>query len=172
MTRPNFLFMIADDHRHSALGALGLEPVLTPAFDKLIADGTCFTEAHIMGSTSGAVCMPSRGMLMSGRNLFDTPDPLPDERAAAAGTCCGQKRLHSFWHGQVAQSPRQLRPLLRSKAAKVFFGGMNDQYAMPVNDFDPAGAYPTEDTYHRRRPRDNRLHRRNDRVSEHARRRR
>ncbi len=79
MNRPNFLFIIADDHRHSAIGALGIEAVHTPTLDQLLADGTAFTQAHIMGSTSGAVCMPSRGMLMSGQRLFDTPDPLPDD---------------------------------------------------------------------------------------------
>ena len=145
MTRPNFLFMIADDHRHSALGALGIEPVATPAFDKMIADGACFTEAHIMGSTSGAVCMPSRGMLMTGRGLFDTPDPLPDE-APLLPELLGQSGYTTFgtgkWHNRRGSYARCF-----GQSGKVFFGGMNDQFAMPVNDFDPDGAYPPEDTY-------------------------
>ena len=145
MTRPNFLFMIADDHRHSALGALGTETVSTPTFDQLIADGTCFTQAHIMGSTSGAVCMPSRGMLMSGCGLFDTPDPLPDDapllpellRANGYRTYGAGK-----WHNRRGSYARCF-----GESGKVFFGGMSDQYAMPVNDFDPAGEYPPEETY-------------------------
>ncbi|MCY3864310.1 MAG: sulfatase-like hydrolase/transferase [Chloroflexi bacterium] len=145
MTRPNFLFMIADDHRHSALGALGEEAVSTPTFDQLIADGTCFTQAHIMGSTSGAVCMPSRGMLMSGCGLFDTPDPLPDdvpllpELLRANGyTTYGTGK----WHNRRGSYARCF-----GESGKVFFGGMSDQFAMPVNDFDPAGEYPPEETY-------------------------
>ena len=145
MTRPNFLFMIADDHRHSALGALGEEAVSTPTFDQLIADGTCFTQAHIMGSTSGAVCMPSRGMLMSGCGLFDTPDPLPDdvpllpELLRANGyTTYGTGK----WHNRRGSYARCF-----GESGKVFFGGMSDQSAMPVNDFDPAGEYPPEETY-------------------------
>ena len=145
MTRPNFLFMIADDHRHSALGALGTEAVSTPVFDQLIADGTCFTQAHIMGSTSGAVCMPSRGMLMSGRGLFDTPDPLPDD-VPLLPELLRQHGYRTFgtgkWHNRRGSYARCF-----GESGKVFFGGMNDQYAMPVNDFDPAGAYPPEDTY-------------------------
>lgn len=145
MTRPNFLFMIADDHRHSALGALGTEAVSTPTFDQLIADGVCFTQAHIMGSTSGAVCMPSRGMLMSGCGLFDTPDPLPDDvpllpellRANGYRTYGTGK-----WHNRRGSYARCF-----GESGKVFFGGMSDQFAMPVNDFDPAGEYPPEDTY-------------------------
>ena len=145
MTRPNFLFMIADDHRHSALGALGIEPVSTPVFDKMIADGACFTEAHIMGSTSGAVCMPSRGMLMTGRNLFDTPDPLPDENPLLP-ELLRQSGYATFgtgkWHNRRGSYARCF-----GESGKVFFGGMNDQFAMPVNDFDPAGAYPPDETY-------------------------
>ena len=145
MTRPNFLFMIADDHRHSALGALGIEAVLTPVFDQLIADGTCFTQAHIMGSTSGAVCMPSRGMLMTGRGLFDTPDPLPDD-APLLPELLRDKGYATFgtgkWHNRRGSYARCF-----SQSGKVFFGGMNDQFAMPVNDFDPDGLYPPDETY-------------------------
>ncbi len=145
MSRPNFLFMIADDHRHSAIGALATEGVQTPTLDLLIRDGTCFTQAHIMGSTSGAVCMPSRGMLMSGRNLFDTPDPLPDDvpllpellRQSGYTTYATGK-----WHNRRGSYARCF-----SQSGKVFFGGMSDQFAVPVNDFDPAGAYPPEDSY-------------------------
>ena len=145
MSRPNFLFMIADDHRHSALGALGAEAVETPVFDQLMADGVCFTQAHIMGSTSGAVCMPSRGMLMTGRGLFDTPDPLPDDSQllpellqANGYTTFGTGK----WHNRRGSYARCF-----SQSGRVFFGGMNDQFAMPVNDFDPAGEYPPEETY-------------------------
>jgi arylsulfatase A-like enzyme len=137
--------MIADDHRHSALGALGTEAVSTPAFDRLIVDGTCFTQAHIMGSTSGAVCMPSRGMLMSGCGLFHTPDPLPDD-VPLLPELLQQNGYATFgagkWHNRRGSYARCF-----GESGKVFFGGMNDQYAMPVNDFDPAGEYPPEETY-------------------------
>ena len=139
MNRPNFLFIIADDHRHSAIGALGIEAVHTPTLDQLLADGTAFTQAHIMGSTSGAVCMPSRGMLMSGQHLFDTPDPLPDDapllpellRANGYATFATGK-----WHNRRGSFARCF-----AGGGNIFFGGMSDQYAMPVQDFDPDGVY-------------------------------
>ena len=145
MSRPNFLFMIADDHRHSALGALGSEAVSTPVFDQMIAEGMCFNQAHIMGSTSGAVCMPSRGMLMTGRNLFDTPDPLPDD-VPLLPELLRQNGYTTFgtgkWHNRRGSYARCF-----SQSGRVFFGGMNDQFAMPVNDYDPASEYPPEDSY-------------------------
>lgn len=145
MPRPNFLFMIADDHRHSALGALETEAVSTPTFDQMIDEGTCFTQAHIMGSTSGAVCMPSRGMLMTGCGLFDTPDPLPDD-VPLLPELLRQNGYTTYgtgkWHNRRGSYARCF-----GESGKVFFGGMSDQYAMPVNDFDPAGEYPPEETY-------------------------
>ena len=145
MSRPNFLFMIADDHRHSALGALGLEAVETPVFDQLMADGICFTRAHIMGSTSGAVCMPSRGMLLSGRNLFDTPDPLPDD-IPLLPELLRQNGYATYgtgkWHNRRGSYARCF-----DDGGRVFFGGMSDQYAVPVHDFDPEGEYDPESAY-------------------------
>ena len=145
MTCPNILFMIADDHRFSAIHSLGLEKAATPTLDQLMADGAAFTQAHIMGSTSGAVCMPSRGMLMSGRNLFATPDPLPDDipllpellRQSGYTTFSAGK-----WHNRRGSFARCF-----SAAGKTFFGGMSDQYAVPVHDFDPSGAYDPQRAY-------------------------
>ena len=145
MSRPNILFMIADDHRHSAMGALGIEAVSTPTFDALMAAGTTFTQAHIMGSTSGAVCMPSRGMLMTGRHLFATPDPLPVD-APLLPELLGRAGYDSFgtgkWHNRRPSYARAF-----NDSGRVFFGGMDNQYAMPVNDFDPKGEYPLDETY-------------------------
>ncbi len=139
MSRPNFLFIIADDHRHSAIGALGIEAVHTPTLDQLLADGTGFMQAHIMGSTSGAVCMPSRGMLMSGQHLFDTPDPLPDD-APLLPELLGANGYATFatgkWHNRRGSFARCF-----AGGGNIFFGGMSDQYAMPVQDFDPDGLY-------------------------------
>ena len=139
MSRPNFLFIIADDHRHSAIGALGIEAVHTPTLDQLMQDGVAFTQAHIMGSTSGAVCMPSRGMLMSGQHLFNTPDPLPDDIPLlpellwdSGYTTFGTGK----WHNRRGSFARCF-----GGGGNIFFGGMSDQFAMPVQDFDPDGVY-------------------------------
>ena len=130
MSRPNILLLIADDHRHSAIGALGHEPVATPTLDRLMAQGTAFTRAAIMGATSHAVCLPSRGMLLSGRGLFRTPDPLPTDAPLLPEllwqegySTCGIGK----WHNHSESYARCF-----STGGKVFLGGMSDQYAVPV----------------------------------------
>ncbi len=145
MTRPNILLMIADDHRFSAINRLGMEKVATPTFDQMMTDGMTFTQAHIMGSTSGAVCMPSRGMLMTGRNLFATPDPLRDD-IPLLPELLWQQGYTTFstgkWHNRRGSFARCF-----SASGKTFFGGMSDQYAVPVHDFDPAGVYDPQSAY-------------------------
>lgn len=36
----------------------------------MVRDGVAFTNAYMMGGMSGATCIPSRAMLLSGRSLF------------------------------------------------------------------------------------------------------
>ncbi|MEG0951375.1 MAG: sulfatase-like hydrolase/transferase [Niameybacter sp.] len=70
MQYKNVLFLIADDQRFDTIRALGNQEIHTPYLDKLVKMGTTFTNAHIPSGTSGAVCMPSRAMIHSGRTLF------------------------------------------------------------------------------------------------------
>jgi len=67
--RPNVLLLFTDDQRFDTIGALGYD-VITPNIDRLVQRGTAFTNAYIMGGSCGAVCMPSRAMLMTGRTLY------------------------------------------------------------------------------------------------------
>jgi arylsulfatase A-like enzyme len=69
-TKPNILFLFADDFCYEALGYLGHTDIETPNLDRLAARGTTFTHAYNMGSFSGAVCVASRAMLISGRSLW------------------------------------------------------------------------------------------------------
>lgn len=67
--KPNILFILTDDQRGDALGAMGNRSIETPHIDQLAAKGVLFKNAHIMGGNHGAVCAPSRAMLMSGLGL-------------------------------------------------------------------------------------------------------
>ena len=69
--KPNILFIFADDMTYDAIAALGNEEIETPHLDRLVRGGTTFTHAYNSGSWSGAVCVASRHMLMTGRQLWN-----------------------------------------------------------------------------------------------------
>ena len=68
--KPNVLFIFADDQCYETIGALGLTDIDTPNLDRLVKQGTTFTRAYNMGSWSGAVCVASRLMLITGRYIW------------------------------------------------------------------------------------------------------
>lgn len=75
--RPNILFILVDDQSPFDLKAYDpASPLSTPHIDRLAAEGMVFEGAYQMGSFSGAVCMPSRHMIMSGRTVWHLP-PAP-----------------------------------------------------------------------------------------------
>ncbi len=75
--KPNLLFILVDDQSPEDLKMYNPQSTLqTPHLDKLAAQGMVFEGAYHMGSFSGAVCMPSRHMIMSGRTVWHLP-PAP-----------------------------------------------------------------------------------------------
>ncbi|MGD9855623.1 MAG: sulfatase-like hydrolase/transferase [Planctomycetaceae bacterium] len=71
--RPNFLFILTDDQSPFTLKAYGNTVCETPNIDRLAAEGMVLRDAHHMGSWSGAVCTPSRTMIMTGRTVWRIP---------------------------------------------------------------------------------------------------
>ena len=68
--RPNILFILADDQSPFDLKIYNPDsPLQTPILDKLASQGMVVDGAYHMGSWSGAVCTPSRHMIMSGRTV-------------------------------------------------------------------------------------------------------
>lgn len=72
-TKPNILHIHTDDHRPDGLRALGDPLLVTPNLDSLVAHGMTFTRCYTMGSMTGAVCAPSRAMLLTGRSWQRIP---------------------------------------------------------------------------------------------------
>jgi arylsulfatase A-like enzyme len=66
---PDILVIYTDDHRADALGCAGNPHLRTPNIDRLADRGTFFRNAYLSGADSAALCMPSRAMLMTGRNF-------------------------------------------------------------------------------------------------------
>jgi arylsulfatase A-like enzyme len=75
-SRPNILFILSDDQRWDTIRALGNPEIDTPHLDRLVERGFVFDNAYCMGSMVGAVCLPSRSMLMTGRSLWHLPKNL------------------------------------------------------------------------------------------------
>lgn len=72
--RPNILFILVDDQSPFDLKAYNPKsPLDSPNLDRLAAEGMVFEGAYHMGSFSGAVCTPSRHMIMSGRTVWHLP---------------------------------------------------------------------------------------------------
>jgi choline-sulfatase len=72
--RPNILFIIADDQSPFDLRMYDPRSTLdSPVLDQLAAEGMVFDGAYHMGSFSGAVCTPSRHMIMTGRTVWHLP---------------------------------------------------------------------------------------------------
>jgi arylsulfatase A-like enzyme len=61
--RPNFLFIITDQHRADHLGCYGNPVIRTPHIDSLAAHGTRFERFY----TATPICMPNRATFMTGR---------------------------------------------------------------------------------------------------------
>ncbi len=140
--RPNILFFFADDQRFDTIRALGNRQVITPTMDALVEGGTAFTHAHIMGGSAGAVCMPSRAMLHTGRTLYHLQGEgqeiprdhvLLGEALRGAGyTTFGAGK----WHNGPSSYARSF-----TTGDEIFFGGMEDHWSVPACHFDPSGRY-------------------------------
>ena len=61
--RPNFLFIITDQHRADHLGCYGNTEVQTPHIDSIAAKGRAWDRFYV----ANPVCMPNRASIMTGR---------------------------------------------------------------------------------------------------------
>ena len=68
-SRPNIVYIIADDLGYGDLGCYGQKDIRTPNLDRMAREGMLFTQ-HYSGST---VCAPSRSSLMTGLHTGHTP---------------------------------------------------------------------------------------------------
>ncbi len=141
--RPNILFLLADDQRCDSIAAYGNNHINTPNLDKLVAEGFSFRRNYCLGSNSGAVCVPSRAMIHSGRAYFNVD-------AAMTGVKIMTELLRENgyttfatgkWHNKEESF---LRGFQKGKA--VFFGGMADHTKVPVIDLSPAGQFVNKRT--------------------------
>jgi len=134
--KPNFLFLFADDQRADTIGAWGNSRIQTPNIDRLVEQGVSFRANYNMGANGGAVCVPSRAMLNSGKTYFRVPMDLhgvtimPEWLAQHGYTTFATGK----WHNK---RPSWLRGFQHGKS--IMFGGMSDHTKVPVEDLLPDG---------------------------------
>lgn len=129
--RPNILFLFADDQRADTIAALGNPVIKTPNLDRLVRSGLAFNRAYMQGGMQGATCVPSRAMLLSGRNLFHIDEKLM--RDATWPEAFGKSGYTTFvsgkWHNGDASLVRSFK-LARS----MFTGGMTNPLNAKLRD--------------------------------------
>lgn len=145
--RPNILFILVDDMQRDAIGAWGNREVETPAIDGLIEQGVTFTNTYVNGALCGALSMPSRAMLISGRGLFEVQSDglkIPECHTTLPEQL--QKNgYHTFatgkWHSDKASFNRSF-----ADGENIFLGGMhpyetNGHCSPRLLHYDPTGRY-------------------------------
>jgi len=103
--KPNILLLFADDQAFDTVHATGNSEIQTPNIDRLVARGMTFTHAYNQGGWHGAVCVASRTMMMTGRNLWNAKAEEP--------------RLKTEWVAQKKLWPQ----LMSGQGYQTFFSG-------------------------------------------------
>jgi len=142
MSKPSIVFFFTDDQRYDTIQAVNNPAISTPNLDQLVSRGTTFLNGYIMGGSCGAVCMPSRAMLHSGRTLYQIErqgQSVPEDHVLLGETL--QKAGYtSFGTGKWHNGPRAYARSFNA-GGEIFFGGMSDHWNIPACDYDPTGEY-------------------------------
>ena len=149
----NVLILYSDDQSYRTIQALGNTEIRTPNLDKLVKSGLTFQQAHVMGGHQGAVCIPSRAMLMTGRYVNRLPgdgNVIPDSLVSLPEVL--RQKGYTTFHTGKWHSDKNSYTRMFSKADHIFFGGMHfpkegGQEHPRVNHFDPTGKYPVEKSF-------------------------
>lgn len=141
--KPNILFILSDDQRADALGAAGNTHIKTPHIDSLAENGVLFSNNFCMGGHHGAICAPSRAMILSGKSLFNVYDKL--EGVTTMPEVFRQNGYATFgtgkWHNEQEAFARSF-----DVGKHIFFGGMSDHFLVPLRDLKEDSTY-TETRY-------------------------
>ncbi len=143
----NILIIYSDDHSYHALGAAGNKEISTPNLDKLAKSGLMFTQAHVMGGHQGAICIPSRVMLLTGRYVNRLPGDgniIPDSIISLPEVL--RKQGYNTYHTGKWHSDKVSHSRMFSTGGDIFFGGMHfpkfgGQEHPTVFLYDSSGVY-------------------------------
>ena len=124
--RPNFLFILVDDQAPFDFKTYNPKSTLhAPNIDRLASEGVVFDAAHQMGSFSGAVCSPSRHMIMSGRTLWHVrsaklPKDLPAHTMGAVFNAAGYDTMRTCKTGNTYPDANRQFKVVRDAVKRGF----------------------------------------------------
>lgn len=145
--KPNILFILVDDMQSDAIRALGNKEVETPSIDGLMNRGVTFTRTYTNGALCGALSMPSRAMLITGRGVFEVQSDgwkIPEGHTTLPEQL-RKNGYHTFttgkWHSDKASLNRSF-----ADGENIFLGGMhtyesNGHCSPLLHRYDPTGRY-------------------------------
>ena len=129
---PSILLLWADDQRADTIGIWGNAHIRTPNIDGIARRGYSFRRSYCFGSPHGAVCVPSRAMLHTGRH-WPTLDLQDFSGRATLGSSLREAGYATFATGKWHNGRE---PLARSfeEARGIYLGGMSDHNHVPQHD--------------------------------------
>ncbi len=146
--RPNIIFLFADDQRADTIGAHGNPHIQTPNLDALAEGGFSFRNNYCAGSFSGAVCVASRAMLMTGRHWMRIPSkrvatdwkdlPLLPSLLQSEGDY--RTFVVGKWHNGAATLRRAF-----TSGRSLYMGGMANHASFEVQDLVDGKLSPKRD---------------------------
>lgn len=136
---PNIILLFADDQRADTIAAHGNEHISTPNLDNMAREGFSLRQNYCAGSYSGAVCVASRAMLMTGqhwlqlapnakRKSWQGLPTLPELLRQQAGY---RTHIVGKWHNGKETIERAF-----NEGSSVFMGGMMDHMEFSVQDLN------------------------------------
>lgn len=144
---PNILFILTDDMQSTCIHAHGCDQVVSPNIDGIIENGVSFTRTYTNGALGGALSMPSRAMIMTGRGVFEVikdGQVIPSQHVTLP-ELLRENGYTTFatgkWHSDYQSFTRSF-----SCGENIFFGGMhpyntNGHVSPRLHHYDPTGSY-------------------------------
>lgn len=143
----NVVFILVDDMQKNSIHAYGNNQVVSPNIDNIVNQGISFTHTYTNGSLGGALSMPSRAMIMTGRGVYEVSadGAVIPEQHVTLPELLRSNGYETFatgkWHADRLSFNRSF-----VKGENIFFGGMHsyatDGHVSPrLNHYDPEGKY-------------------------------